>query len=190
MHAYVRELIIECVCTCIYSVYSFAVIFFCLLALTLTLNAYSAIRIVQDLIYLFFFTFATLQLFMTLLMGFALRSDDSGHYESGTISVLLITVNSVIFLSTAYLTIKTTAKLRGVLWKTFCCCLHVVNKERKFVQKKIASAVHVHPLHLHSLQHKHEKGDNENNFAFPKPPPGPPPSSAVAGVMKKTNDVK
>ena len=111
-------------------------------------------------------------------MGFALRSDDNGIYENGTITFILIVVNTSIFITTTYLIIKTTAQLRGMFWKTFCCCLHIVNRKGKDITRKVSS-VAIQPL-KRKLSNK-GKSDNsgvKTDFSIPpRPPPGPPPTA-------------
>ena len=108
-------------------------------------------------------TISTVQILLTLLMGFALRSDDGGIYENVTITVILILVNSSMFVITTYLVVKTTAQLRGIVLQTFCCCLHVANKKRKSIGHKL-SLVAIQPL-----KRKLSKTDRsgKDNFNFP-----------------------
>ena len=121
-------------------------------------------------------TISTVQILMTLLMGFALRSDDNGIYENGTITFILIVVNTSIFITTTYLIIKTTAQLRGMFWKTFCCCLHIVNRKGKDITRKVSS-VAIQPLKrkLSNKGKSDNSGDKADFSIPPRPPPGPPP---------------
>jgi hypothetical protein len=121
-------------------------------------------------------TISTVQILLTLLMGFALRSDDNGLYESGTITFILIFANSILFMTTSYLIIKTTAQMRGLFWRTFCCCLHTVNKKGKAFGDKVSS-VAIQPLKRRISSVKSVGNNDRNNFTLPKPPPGPPPTA-------------
>jgi hypothetical protein len=91
---------------------------------------------------------ASTQILLTLIMGFALRSDDKGSYDKTVISVLLVFTNSLMFVLTAYVIYITTKPLRGLLCKTFCCCLHTVVKKSRRIGTKLSAIVPVSSFKL------------------------------------------
>ena len=85
---------------------------------------------------------ATTTILLTLIAGMALRADDaatSGYYESRVMSILLVAVNSFIFLALAYTVFNSTKQLRVIMWNLLC--RKKVPKQRKVAPQSSAVSV-------------------------------------------------